>query len=120
MAPAPVAHPPPSGETGDLFAHLETGVPQPAERWIDRLFESDLFAVQRKQAARTALPEERIRAILAELDRRGGKLTTTALAQSLGVPQFRLMGIVSALRRVLNIEGYAVVSVDEAPRRPSS
>ena len=112
--PTCVPHLPGRAETGDLLAQLEPKAPQPTESWIDRLFESDLFAAQREQAARTALPDERVRRILAELERRGGKLTTTALAQTLGVPQFRLMGIVSALRRVMNVEGYDVVSVDEA------
>ncbi len=104
---------PPRGETGDLFAALEPEAPRAAETWIDRLFSTDLFAEQRKQAARTTLPEERIRAMLSALDARGGKLTGPALAESLGVPLFRLGGIVSALRRVLNVDGYAVLSVDE-------
>ena len=112
-APAPTGCPPRRGETGDLFAGLVPEAPRPTETWIDRLFETDLFAEQRKQAARTALPEERIRAILTALDARGGKLTGPALAESLGVPLFRLGGIVSALRRVLNVDGYAVLSVDE-------
>lgn len=99
------------GETGDLFAQPE---PQPvAAAWIDRLFETELFEAQRKQAARTALPDERIRAILEALDQRGGKLTSAALAENLGIPPFRLGGIVSALRRILNVEGYDVLSVDE-------
>ena len=112
--PAPVRRPPPRGMTGDLFADLEPEPPRAAATWIDRLFETDLFAEQRKQAARTALPDERIRVILAALDARGGKLTGRALAEGLGVPLFRLGGIVSALRRVLNVDGYAVLSVDES------
>ena len=113
-APAPVRRPPRRGQTGDLLAGLEPAARRPTETWIDRLIETDLFAEQRKQAARTALPEERIRAILTALDARGGKLTGPALAESLGVPLFRLGGIVSALRRVLNVDGYAVLSVDES------
>ena len=109
----PAARLPPRGQTGDLFAHLEPEAPRAETTWIDRLFETDLFAEQRRQAARTALPDERIRVILAALDARGGKLTGPALAESLGVPLFRLGGIVSALRRVLNVDGYAVLSVDE-------
>ena len=112
--PAPVRRPTPRGETGDLFADLEPEPPRAAATWIDRLFETELFVEQRRQAARTALPDERIRAILAALDARGGKLTGSALAESLGVPLFRLGGIVSALRRVLNVDGYAVLSVDES------
>ena len=52
--------------------------------------------------------------MLAALDARGGKLTGPALAERLGVPLFRLGGIVSALRRILNVEGYDVLSVDDA------
>ena len=111
---APVRRPTPRGETGDLFADLAPEPPRAAATWIDRLFETELFVEQRRQAARTALPDERIRAILAALDARGGKLTGRALAESLGVPLFRLGGIVSALRRVLNVDGYAVLSVDES------
>ena len=112
--PAPARRPSPRGETRDLFAALEPETPRPAETWIDRLFRTELFAEQRKQAARTALPEDRIRTILTALDARGGKLTGPALAESLGVPLFRLGGIVSALRRVLNVDGYAVLSVDDS------
>ena len=113
-APAPGRLPPRPGETGDLFAQVEPEAPRPAETWIDRLLDTDLFAAQRKQAARTSLPEERIRAILAALDARGGKLTGVALAERLGVPLFRLGGIVSALRRILNVDGYDVLSVDDS------
>ena len=102
------------GETGDLFAPAESEIPQPAKTWIDGLFKTDLFAAQRRQAARTALSDERIRAILAILDARGGKLTRTALAERLGVAPFRLGGIVSALRRILNVDGYDVLSVNDS------
>ncbi|MYN63593.1 MAG: BREX-2 system phosphatase PglZ [Acidobacteria bacterium] len=56
----------------------------------------------------------RVQRVLAALDARGGKLTGPALAEHLGVPLFRLGGIVSALRRILNVEGYDVLSVDDA------
>ena len=112
-APTPVHRTPRPGETGDLFARVPPEAFRPAETWIDRLFETDLFVAQRKQAARIALAEERIRIILAELDKRGGKLTTAALSARLGVPEFRLAGIVSALRRILNVEGYDVLSVND-------
>ena len=74
---------------------------------------SELMATQRQLASRVALPEERIQAILAALDERGGKLTRPALAKRIGVPPMRLGGMISALRRLLNVEGYPVLSVDE-------
>jgi hypothetical protein len=71
------------------------------------------MATQRQLASRVALPEERIRGILAAFDDRGGKLTRPALAKRIGVPPVRLGGMISALRRLLNVEGYPVLSVDE-------
>jgi hypothetical protein len=67
---------------------------------------SEMMAAQRQMASRVALPEERIRVILGALDERGGKLTGPALPMRLG-------GMISALRRLLNVEGCAVLSVDE-------
>ena len=114
--PSPPRSPPRPGETGNLFPQQQqpAAAAAPPPTWIDRLFASELFAAQRVQAARTALPEERIRTLLEALDQRGGKLTRGALAERLGVPPFRLGGIVSALRRILNVDGYDVLSVDEA------
>jgi hypothetical protein len=119
VKPAKIAKPKPAsrpGEQGRLFpteeeiaAEEETCEP----KWIDRLMSSELMAVQRQLASRVALPEERIRVILAALDERGGKLTRPALAKRIGVPPMRLGGMISALRRLLNVEGYPVLSVDE-------
>jgi hypothetical protein len=119
MKPAKVPRPkPPSapGEQGRLFpseAEIAAAVASAGPDWIDRLLASETMVVQRQLAARVALPEERIRAILVALDERGGKLTRPALAKRLGVPPIRLGGMVSALRRLLNVDGYPVLSVDE-------
>lgn len=104
------------GEQGRLFPTEEEVAAAAAvagPEWIDRLLASPAMAAQRQMASRVALPEERIRAILMALDERGGKLTRPALAKRIEVPPMRLGGVLSALRRVLNIEGYAVLSVDE-------
>ena len=125
-----------SGETGDLFTLPESGssspsspspsaspppVPSPPSpsapsrgTWIDRLFATGQFAAQRRRAARAALSDERIRTILTALDARGGTLTRAALGTILGVPAFRLDGILSALRRILNVDGCDVLAVDDA------
>ena len=112
-APEPAPRPPRAGETGYLFAPRAAPAGRPAT-WLDRLVATDLFKAQRRQAARTALSDERIRAILTALDARGGTLTRTALAAALGVPAFRLDGILSALRRILNVDGYDVLTIDDA------
>jgi hypothetical protein len=117
--PTKVAKPkPPSrpGEQGRLFPTEEeaaAAAAAPELEWIDRLMASEMMTLQRQMASRVALPEERIRTILVALDERGGKLTRPALAKRIGVPPMRLGGMISALRRLLNVEGYAVLSVDE-------
>jgi hypothetical protein len=36
-----------------------------------------------------------------------------ALAQRLGQPEIRVHGIIATMRRVLNVDGYAVLAADE-------
>jgi hypothetical protein len=51
-------------------------------------------------------------AILRALLAAGGRLNGAALAAAAGIPEFRLPGIMSALQRRLNVEGYEVVGYD--------
>jgi hypothetical protein len=51
--------------------------------------------------------------LLAALDERGGKLSRAALAQRLVMPEIRLNGMLSAVRRILNVDQSMVLIVDE-------
>ena len=104
---APSATPAP--EAGPLF---KATAGQPLH-WVDQLLASELFLAQHKRAARTAVPVERIREVLHTLEARGGKLTQEALAHQLDLPALRLPGLLAALRRILNVDGYAVLSVEQ-------
>ncbi len=86
----------------------------PAEDWIDTLLRSPVYASQRSLAARVALPDEQMRKLLTALAERGGKLSRAALAQRLSVPEIRLSGMLSAVRRVLNVDQATVLLVDES------
>lgn len=76
--------------------------PKPA--WLDTLLISEIYAAQRRLAGRGALADDLMRTLLGALAVRGGRITRTGLAQALGVPTFRLGGLVSAARRVLNLD----------------
>jgi len=104
--------PTPSAGPNEPESTSPTGPAAPA--WIAALLESEIMAMQKRQAARTALPDQRVSAILTALDERGGKMTRAALATKLKVPTMRISGLLSALRRLLNVDGYSVLSVDEA------
>ena len=48
------------------------------------------------------------------LDRRGGKMTSVALARELQFPTLRLPGLLAKMQRILNVDGYPVLSRDDA------
>ena len=58
----------------------------------------------------------RARRFLEALAERGGRLTLDALARRLDLPAVRLASLVAAMRRVLNLEGYATLSIEEESR----
>ena len=46
--------------------------------------------------------------------RAGSHWQTANLVQALGQPELRLRGILVVLQRLLNVEGYQVVAIDDA------
>ena len=94
-----------------------TPAPAPAPAtpdWITALLSGPIYASQRQLAARVALPDEKMRLLLTALSERGGKLSRAALAQRLALPEMRLGGMLSAVRRMLNVDQAPVLVVDEA------
>ncbi|HCY61924.1 MAG TPA: BREX-2 system phosphatase PglZ [Oxalobacteraceae bacterium] len=85
-----------------------------ASDWIAGLLSSPIYASQRQLAARVALPDDKMRLLLEALAERGGKLSRTALANRLALAEVRMGGLLSAVRRLLNVDQAAVLTVDEA------
>lgn len=97
-------------EPAPQFRAAEAATARPA--WLDALFASDIWKLQKGAAGRAPLPEERVRAVLAAIDRRGSVTSFAALAADAGMPLARLRGFLVPLAQVLNVEGYAVLAVD--------
>ena len=95
-----------------LFAGMAPK-PAPGGPWIAALLDCEVFKAQVSMSGRVAPSREVIQRVLEALEERGGALLLAALAGKTGVPEFRLPGLLAGLRRVLNVEGYAVLSVDE-------
>lgn len=93
----------------------ETTVPaaQPSPQWLDRLLQTELFKAQRARAGRNVPSPEEVAKFIGLMLSRGGKLTRPALARAINMPELRVGGYVSQIRRILNVEGYPIVHVHE-------
>jgi PglZ domain len=96
-----------------LFDDPVSPITGSAADWIENLMKSDAFATQSKLAGRAAPSPELVRSFLATISERGGTMLKGALAQRLGQPEIRVHGIIATMRRVLNVDGYAVLAADE-------
>ncbi|WP_431917745.1 BREX-2 system phosphatase PglZ [Micromonospora wenchangensis] len=94
-APSPVAAPPPADPTKTL---------------VGALLDSAVYADRR--GTRAPLPDERVAAMVATLVAGNGRATLETLATRAGVPVHRVPGTFAALRRLLQVEGYPVLSLD--------
>lgn len=101
-----------------LFAQVDLPPPAahdaPMNDWIGELLSGPIYASQRQLAARVALPDDKMRLVLEALSERGGKLSRNALANRLSVAEARVGGLLSAVRRLLNVDQMPVISVNEA------
>jgi hypothetical protein len=103
-----------------LFTSIDLPPSEPAPQeaaaidWIGRLLSSPIYASQRQLAARVALPDDKMRQLLEALAERGGKLSRSALANRLALAEVRTGLLLSAVRRVLNVDQSPVVTVDDA------
>jgi len=97
-----------------LFVAAEHRAQAAARDWIEHLLVSPVYQRQASLAGRTALSPDLLRAILGALQDRGDRMLKSALAQRIGQPEFRLPGVVASLRRVMNVDGYPVITFEEA------
>ena len=82
--------------------------------WIGRLVASTAFADQKALHGRLQASDEHVRALLSALEALGGQATKNALSRKMELPLFRLSGLLPAVRRLLNVDGYAVLAIDDA------
>jgi hypothetical protein len=86
--------------------------PAGAPPLVTSLLASDVYQARRKLAGRTALPDERVSVLLTVLVHAGGRARLDSLAADAGIPAHRIGLTVTALRRLLQVEGYPVLDID--------
>jgi hypothetical protein len=101
---------------GDTAAAKDTaGKPSatgPVAPWIDALLGSEVYALQLGAVTRSKPPEDRLRATLGALYARGGVASFAVIAQATDYPLGRVPGFLAIVGRVLNVDGFGVLTVD--------
>ncbi|MCF3648628.1 BREX-2 system phosphatase PglZ [Synoicihabitans lomoniglobus] len=82
--------------------------------WVDALFETTIYQAQAKLAVRGGPQKQVVASLLETIERRGGSIMKAPLAEALGMPLFRIDGLVQNVSRILNVDGYEVLSFDRA------
>ena len=116
ILPAPVISPAAKKSTvGKAVAHgqLELAVVSNGD-WIGRLLTSPAYEDQKGAHGRLQGMDDQVRSFLSALSEQGGQATKAALERKMAMPAFRLASLLSAVRRLLNVDGYPVIAVDEA------
>jgi hypothetical protein len=114
--PAPVAERPKARRTGKkrdsnapMLPIFDT-LPARAD-WVSSLLASSVFADQMATFAGRLKPEQVEKAIKVLADRKF-VLLKSAFSHQMGMPGLRIDGFIASLQRILNVEGYPVLSVD--------
>ncbi len=81
--------------------------------WISRLLHSHVYDEQKRLGGRSVPADSVITRLLQAIDERGGKITSAALARAIQMPPLRLRGLLAIAQRVLNVDGYEVLSRDD-------
>lgn len=101
---------PPADVHPDLFA--EAAAPAVADDPLARLLASPRLQAQRTLAGRMAPETAALETALRLLEAGQGQASRRQLGEQLGLPEFRLRGVVAGLQRLLNVEGYPILSED--------
>ncbi len=113
------AEPRPSGS--DSFAPLPDGrgstapnVIRTGPEWIATLLSSSVFEEQKRLGGRAVPANDVLSRLLIAIDERGGKITSPALARAIQFSPMRLRGLLAIAQRILNVDGFSVLTRDEA------
>ena len=98
--------------------------PKPAEKpapasiaWIDRLISSQAYKDQKDFVRRHAPNDVLMKRCLVALEVQGGIMTPAAFAKAAEVLEARLDGLVAQLQRVLNVDGYEILTLSRTENR---
>lgn len=83
-----------------------------SEDWVASFMGSSVLAQQKAKLGRVPISDKQLGQLVQILSQSGGHASLTQLAQDLKLPRIRLGGFLSGVRRLLNLDGYPVLSID--------
>jgi len=84
-----------------------------AAHWVAALLASDVYG-QQMEVFGGRLKKEQVEQALRVLAERNGVQMKPAFAQRLAMPQIRVDGLIASLQRILNVDGYPVLTIDSS------
>jgi hypothetical protein len=91
--------------------------PAAAVDWIQQLLNSPAFKDQKAKVRRHPLADDTVRSCLEALAANGEIMTPVAFANAARIPVARLDGVMSILQRLLNVDGYEIITMDRTENR---
>ena len=92
----------------------ETPTPVGGPGWVKDLLASEVLIRQKQMAGRARVTDEQIENVVMSLANRGGTMTRAALASAMGLSAHRLSGRLALMLRILNVEGYPILDLQES------
>lgn len=85
--------------------------------WLERLLNSAGYKDQREFVRRHAPDDELVRRCLTALDTSGGIMTPAAFSKAADIAPARLDGLIARMQRLLNVDGYEILTFSRAENR---
>lgn len=104
--------------TFDLFGNTPTTAQSQSTEvaWISDLLNSSLYGQMKSRLGRVVISDDQLRTLLLFLDKRDGQQMLAAIVQELGIPAIRVTGFLAGVQKILNVDGYPVLSIDRAAK----
>lgn len=85
--------------------------------WVEQLLSSQTYKTQKELVRRHAPDDQVVQRCLTALDSSGGIMTPAAFSKAANVPAGRLDGLIAVIQRVLNVDGYEILTFSRGENR---
>lgn len=80
--------------------------------WVGDLLNSPVYGQVRDRAGRTAISDEQMRGLLTLMEKHRWQVMEAVLCSELLIPKLRIRGFLAGAQKLLNVDGYPILSVE--------